>query len=88
MKITAIALLVLAAGAMGACNRDAANKTPKTAEGGTTTPSVPVHAGEKANTVTGGGAAAQAERGSGTSATNSAGTTTSGGPTSTGGTTR
>ena len=91
MKTTCIAVLFSIA-ALSACDRG--SKTPQTQESGTATPSVPVKTGEKADSATGGGASAQAERGSGTSATTSAGTTTSGGTTaggqatSTGGTTR
>jgi hypothetical protein len=50
--------------------------TRQTREGGTATPSVPTNAGEKPTPTTGSAASAQAERGSGTSATNSAGVTT------------
>ena len=91
MKTTFIAAF-LAVAALSACDRG--SKTPQTRESGTATPSVPVKPGEKADTATGGGASAQAERGSGTSATTSSGTTTGGGTTaggqgtSTGGTTR
>lgn len=90
MKALPIAVFIAVA-ALSACD---GSKTPKTSESGTTTPSVPVNPGGKADTVVGGGASAQAERGSGTAATNSAGTTTGGGSTaggqssSVGGTTR
>ena len=88
MKTTLIAACIVSLVALAGCDRDAANKTPKTAEGGTATPSVAVNPGEKADTASASGSAAQAERGSGTSATNSAGTTTTGQSNSTGGTTR
>jgi hypothetical protein len=85
MKTGYIAIF-LAVAALSACDRG--SKTPQTRESGTATPSVPVKPGEKSDSATAGGASAQAERGSGTSATTSSGTTTSGQSTSTGGTTR
>jgi hypothetical protein len=73
--------LVFAAG----CDRGAAPR----GESGTNTAPVADKSGEKATAVTGGGNAAQAERGSGRTDTNSAGSTTSAAPQqSTGATTR
>ena len=85
MKTVTLAMLLTVA-ALTAC--DTGNKTPKTSEGGTTSPTVTMKPGEKATAVPSSSSAAQAERGSGTTATTSAGTTTSNQTTSTGGTTR
>jgi hypothetical protein len=85
MKTAYIAILLTGV-ALAAC--DSGNKTPKTAEGWTATPSVAVNPGEKSDSASASGSSARAERGSGTTATTSAGTTTGDQPTSTGGTTR
>ena len=84
MKLkTSVALVALVFAA--ACDRGAAPR----GESGTNTAPVADKSGEKATTATGGGASAQAERGSGTTATNSGGVTTSGqGAASTGATSR
>jgi hypothetical protein len=83
MKLaTAAAMLALLFTA--ACDRGAAPR----GESGTNTAPVADKTGEKATKETGSSSSAQAERGSGTTATNSGGVTSSGGPSSTGSTTR
>ncbi len=84
MKFAAAVAAVAVIFAAG-CDRGAAPR----GESGTNTAPVADKVGEKASTVTGSSAPAQAERGSGTTGTNSAGTTTGSSPTeSAGATTR
>jgi hypothetical protein len=83
MKL-ATTLAVMALLFTAACDRGAAPR----GESGTNTAPVADKVGEKATPATSSGASARAERGSGTTATNSGGVTTGSGEQSTGATTR